>query len=161
MIYILISIGTLVCAVQAIRSERLIVSSIWLAGTSALLSLAMFLLGATEVAVIELSVGAGLVTVLFVFAINIAGDEKISRKTTIAKPLSALMITISAVLLMVLVLPNEVPALNSVLPADFQTILWENRTLDMLIQIVIIFSGVLGVIGLLGTQHENGKVDHS
>ncbi len=160
MINIILGIGTLVCAVQAIRSERLIVSSIWLAGTSAFISVIMFLLGAPEVAVIELSVGAGLVTVLFVFAINIAGDEKIPRKKIIPKPLAALMVIISAALLLGMVLPNSTPIIASLIPTDFRQMVWENRGLDMLLQIVIIFSGVLGVIGLLGNQHENGKVEH-
>ena len=71
---ILIIIGMLLCAVMAVRTQRLLVSALWLAGASALVSLWMYILGAPEVAVIELSVGAGLVTVLFVFAINIAGE---------------------------------------------------------------------------------------
>jgi len=53
----------------------LIASALWLAGVSALVSIMCYLLGAYAVAVIELSVGAGLVTVLFVFAISIAGEE--------------------------------------------------------------------------------------
>ncbi len=72
---LLIVAATLVCALQAVRSRRLLMSALWLAGASALVALMMYLLGAPEVAVIELSVGAGLVTVLFVFAINIAGEE--------------------------------------------------------------------------------------
>ena len=68
----------LVCALQAVRAKRLLHSALWLAGASALVALEMYLMGAPEVAVIELSVGAGLVTVLFVFAINIAGEEAIS-----------------------------------------------------------------------------------
>ena len=64
-----------VCALMAVREERLLISALWLAGTSALAALVMYRLGAPEVAVIELSVGAGLVTVLFVFAINIAGED--------------------------------------------------------------------------------------
>ena len=71
---ILIIIGMLLCAVMAVRTQRLLVSALWLAGASALVSLWMYILGAPEVAVIELSVGAGLVTVLFVFAINVAGE---------------------------------------------------------------------------------------
>ena len=73
--YVLAAAGALVCAALAISAKRLLVSAIWLAGCSALVALLMYLLGAPEIAVIELSVGAGLVTVLFVFAINIAGDE--------------------------------------------------------------------------------------
>jgi len=69
--------GMLICAIQAIRAERLLVSALWLAGCSALLALAIGLLGAPEVGVVELSVGAGLVTVIFVFAISIAGEDRV------------------------------------------------------------------------------------
>ncbi|MDO9122475.1 MAG: NADH-quinone oxidoreductase subunit J, partial [Anaerolineaceae bacterium] len=73
--YVLISVGILACAILAISAKRLLISAIWLAVTSALVALMLFLLGAPQIAVIELSVGAGLVTVLFVFAINISGEE--------------------------------------------------------------------------------------
>ena len=46
------------------------------------------LLGAPEIAVIELSVGAGLVTVLFVFAINLTGEENLDAKRMMPKPLA-------------------------------------------------------------------------
>ena len=72
---LLIVAALLACALQAVRGTRLLIAALWLAGASALTALMMFRLGAPEVAVIELSVGAGLVTVLFVFAINIAGEE--------------------------------------------------------------------------------------
>ena len=34
-------------------------------------------------------------------------------------------------------------------PLYFKTVLWENRLLDVLLQIVLMFAGVLGVLGLL------------
>ena len=74
---ILLTIGILISAIQAIRVKRLLVTALWLASTSALTSIMLYLLGGYRIAVIELSVGAGLVTVLFVFAINIAGEEPI------------------------------------------------------------------------------------
>ena len=71
--YVLVAAGILICAILAISSKRLLISAIWLAVTSALVALMIYLLGAPQVAVIELSVGAGLVTVLFVFARNFMG----------------------------------------------------------------------------------------
>ena len=86
----------LVFAVQAIRARGLITSALWLAGVSAVTSVLLYMLGARLVAVVELSVGAGLVTVLFVFAINIAGDDAIDRKTVppvaLISPLAALFV---------------------------------------------------------------------
>jgi uncharacterized MnhB-related membrane protein len=80
MLHVVIVAGMLACALMAIIARRLLTSALWLAGASALTALLLYLLGAPEVAVVELSVGAGLVTVLFVFAINIAGEEHVSTR---------------------------------------------------------------------------------
>lgn len=152
MLYILIVIGTLVCAIQAIRSFRLLVSALWLAGTSALVSLMLFLMGAPEVAVIELSVGAGLVTVLFVFAINLTGHEKLGFTFVIPRPVSFVLIALAVILLGYFILPNVQPALPALAGLDFRTTLWQSRTLDVFLQIVLIFAGVLGVLGFLGSH---------
>jgi len=138
-----------VCALQAIRVERLLTSALWLAGASALVALFMYILGAPEIAVIELSVGAGLVTVLFVFAINIAGDEAISLRPLLPRPLAWVVLLIAVVLIGWLCLPAL--NVNASVPQElrFATQLWENRSLDVLLQSVLIFAGVLGVIGLL------------
>ena len=71
MILALLLFVILLLALQAIRAVHLLHSAVWLAATSAMLSILFYLLGAPYVAVIELSVGAGLVTVLFIFAIGI------------------------------------------------------------------------------------------
>jgi uncharacterized MnhB-related membrane protein len=147
--HVLIVIGILVCAVQAIKAQRLLVSALWLAGTSALTALLLYLLGAYRVAVIELSVGAGLVTVLFVFAINIAGEEAVDLRSILPRPLAWTLVAASVLFLAVLVFPalNIEPA--APLGDFFTAIFWEDRQLDVILQIVLIFAGVLGVLGLL------------
>lgn len=136
------------CAVQAIRADRVLVNALWLAGVSALLALLLYDMGARDVAVIELSVGAGLVTVLFVFAINIAGEEVMAAPRLLPKPIAWGLISLASLLLGWLTLP-----LTGVVPpmaeAGFAGVLWEQRGLDMLVQIVLIFAGVLGIVGLL------------
>ncbi len=96
---VLLGIATLICAIQAIRSNRLLISAIWLAGASALTALIMYLLGAHQVAVIELSVGAGLVTVLFVFAINISGEEVFKPARLVPKPMAWVVALLATALL--------------------------------------------------------------
>ena len=86
--HVLLLVGIVICALGAVRSRRLLVSALWLAGCSAMVAVMMYLLGAREVAVIELSVGAGLVTVLFVFAINIAGEEIKVVRSILPRPLA-------------------------------------------------------------------------
>lgn len=149
MLYILIVAAAIVCALQAITAVRLLGSAIWLAAASAMVSILLYLLGAQEVAVIELSVGAGLVTVLFVFAINITGDEEISTKALIPGPLAWTIIIIPLAALGFLTFPFfNLPILAS-MDASFSTILWNDRSPDLFLQLVLIFAGVLGILGLL------------
>lgn len=144
---------TLVCAWQAVRAPRLLLAALWLAGASALTSLLMYRLGAPEVAVIELSVGAGLVTVLFVFAINIAGEEPpVALRSLVPRPLAALGVLCAVALAATMVLPTlRTPAAPG--PAvRFPVVIWEQRSLDTLLQVVLIIGGVLAVLGLLAER---------
>lgn len=153
----LIVAALLVCALQAIRSQRLLLSALWLAGTSALVALEMYLLGAPEVAVIELSVGAGLVTVLFVFAINIAGEEVIATLPVVPRPLAQILILVTILLLGWMNLDVLGIRVTVFEPLYFKTVLWENRQLDIFLQLVLIFTGVLGVLGLLAETHPSSS----
>ena len=146
----LIVIATMIfCAIKAIRALRLLTSAIYLAGCSALVALFLYMLGAPEIAVIELSVGAGLVTILFVFAINIAGDDPAVNPPILPQPVAWVLVLIALVTAATILLPNY----STLLPLVSQPLdetLWEKRTLDVILQSVFIFSGVLGVLNLLG-----------
>ncbi len=148
--YVLIAVGILVCAILAISAKRLLISAIWLAITSALTALMLFLLGAPQIAVIELSVGAGLVTVLFVFAINIAGEEVIGLRSALPLPLVWASIVLACGLLIFFIFRSlgfvQFPDAANTIAAS---VLWQDRYLDFLLQTVLILAGVLGVIGLL------------
>ena len=107
MLYALLLAGAVICAVQAIRATRLISAALWLAGVSALVAITLYEIGAHEAAVIELSVGAGLVTVLFVFAISIAGDDGMAEQELLPKPLALGLIALFLVILGAMVLPMD------------------------------------------------------
>lgn len=147
--FVVLGVGILFCAILAISSRRLIISAIWLALTSALVSILLFLLGAPHLAAIELSVGAGLVTVLFVFAINISGDEAIENLSILPKPYAWGSIGLAIVLALFIIL--KMLGIVQFLPDITlkSSIDWDARYLDMLLQVALIFSGVLGVIGIL------------
>lgn len=147
MLHALLIALALICAIQAVRAGRLMTSALWLAGVSALLSIVFYLMGAHTVAVIELSVGAGLVTVLFVFAINIAGEEKILLPPLIPRPVALGLVIVSVILVGWLVLPQSTAQPTA--ESSLSVVLWEQRSLDVLVQIVLIFAGVLGLLGLL------------
>lgn len=159
MVYVLIGAGILVCALLAVLARRLLLSAAWLALTSALVALMIYLLGAPHIAVIELSVGAGLVTVLFVFAINIAGEDITPLKALVPKPLAVGSIVLAGGLALYLIL-SAVGVLDlTILTNSESAILWEERYLDLLLQIALIFSGVLGVIGLLADGKHTPDVE--
>ncbi len=151
MLYIIILVGVLICAFQAIISKRLLVTALWLAGTSALVALTFYLLGAYQIAVIELSVGAGLVTVLFVFAINIAGETPIPVTTIVPRALAWIFVILMVGLIGWKIIPDPIleTALVKSVDAGFQQTVWFSRQLDSYLQIMIIFAGVLSMLGLL------------
>jgi NADH:ubiquinone oxidoreductase subunit 6 (subunit J) len=140
--------ATLVFAIQTFRSKRLITSALWLAGVSAILSVVFFQLGGWQVAVIELSVGAGLVTILFVFAINIAGDEAVEERSLLPRSFVIGVMLLNTLLMGWFLFP-VIPQITEGTEAPFSTMLWQQRGLDVLVQIVLIFAGVLGLLGLL------------
>ena len=155
---LLIVAAMLGCAFQAVRGTRLLIAALWLAGASALTAIMMFRLGAPEVAVIELSVGAGLVTILFVFAINIAGEEPpVTLRSLVPAPLAWIVALCAVGLGAAMALPN-LRVESSLLQADkFATVLWERRSLDVLLQVVLIIGGVLAVLGLLAEGRANAR----
>lgn len=157
MLYILIVVAALVCALQAITAGRLLISAIWLAAASAMVSLLLYLLGAPELAVIELSVGAGLVTVLFVFAINITGDEELSAKAMIPGPIAWGVILIPLAILAFMNIPGFNLPMQNPPGIDFAHTLWQDRSPDLFLQVVLIFAGVLGILGLLAEKKMSGQ----
>lgn len=152
--HILLTIGILISAIQAIRTKRLLVTALWLASTSALTSILLYLLGGYRIAVIELSVGAGLVTVLFVFAINIAGEEPIPTLTIIPKPLASIFIFIAVGIIFWQLIPISAfqVELNSINGVGFLQAIWLDRQIDLYLQIVFIFAGVLSMVSLLSEK---------
>ena len=155
-LFIVLTLAMLACAFLALRAKQLIVSALWLAGCSAILSILMYLLGAFTVAVIELSVGAGLVTVLFVFAISIAGGESAEVKSIIPRPLALIVSLVSIVLLGFMTISSLV-SLPVATEPPFSEVLWQQRGLDMLVQSGLLFAAVVGMLGLLSEARVPAK----
>ena len=148
MIYAMLVAGAVLCAVRAIRANQLLSSALWLAGVSALVSIVLYRLGARQIAVIELSVGAGLVTVLFVFAISIAGDDGLTARASLPGWLTVGLVVLAVGLLGWMILPLDGLEITRA-EAAFESVLWGDRALDVLVQIVLIFTGVLCLVTLL------------
>jgi uncharacterized MnhB-related membrane protein len=151
-LYLFLTIALVLCAWQALHTKQILTAAIWLACASALVAVVLYSLGAPEVAVIELSVGAGLVTVLFVFGITIAGEEEMGGSAAVPWTLTASLMIAAMGLVAWFVLPlTEATTAVSNEPS-FSIMLWEVRGLDMLVQIGLIFAGVLGVLGVLAER---------
>ena len=154
--YLFLSLGAAFCAYRAMVSKHLLPSALYLAGVSALVSITLYMLGAFEIAVIELSVGAGLVTVLLVYALSVIGDDSYDPTSIIPKPLAVLLVGVTAIIVgwMAYPLLAQPVANGEVLLAD---VLWKHRALDVWIQVALIFSGVMGVLGLLSEKTQKPK----
>ncbi|HTU01171.1 MAG TPA: NADH-quinone oxidoreductase subunit J [Candidatus Sulfotelmatobacter sp.] len=147
-LHLALGIGAFVCALRAIVSRRILASTIYLACVSALVSTMLYLLGAFQVAVMELSVGAGLVTVLMVYAISVTGDATMEEEPLVPRGLAVVLALAAIGLLALMAVPlvGRAPVTAAV---SLKRALWEQRVLDVWIQIVLIFSGVLGILGML------------
>jgi NADH-quinone oxidoreductase subunit J len=147
--------------------RNLLKAAIGLAVTSAILTIVMFLLGAWLAAVFELSVCAGLITVIFISTINMTKpqtleEDKAKRKQRL-KRFIFLPVILVAVFCLLLYLKNKgLMNFNSaaLTPADssqnlsVSDAIWNKRQFDVLGQIIIILSGVFGVIVLFKGSKE-------
>jgi uncharacterized MnhB-related membrane protein len=149
--------GAVICAYRAIMSKKILSAAIYLACISALISAVLYLLGATQVAVMELSVGAGLVTVLLVYAVSVVGDDALDPASVVPKPLAFLMVGVVTILLGFMAFPAVQKSVDTS-PLALSIALWQDRVLDVWIQIALIFSGVMGVLGLL-SEKTPGRIE--
>ncbi len=155
-LFLVLGLTGIACAYRAIAGRHILSSAIYLACVSAVLAMMLYLLGTPQVAVIELSVGAGLVTVLLVWAISMTGDDALDARPMLPRPLAAAAVLLTAVLLFGMaasVLARDVIAEA----APLSHMLWAARRLDVWVQIILIFAGVLGVLGLLAEAERPAK----
>ena len=145
-----------------VMTRSLVRSAIGLALTSLILTVLMFRLGATMAAVFELSVCAGLITVVFISTISMT--KALSHEVLLQKTrdrlkrywlLPVLLLVGLAVLGLVLAPRPELGAAAVQAPAQtgggfeaLKSALWKDRQTDIIGQIAIIFAGVTGVIVL-------------
>ncbi|MFW5696243.1 MAG: Na(+)/H(+) antiporter subunit B [Phototrophicaceae bacterium] len=158
MLYAVFVIGVIFCSLMAITARSLLAATVWLAAVSAQVAMLMYLMGAETVAVIELSVGAGLVTVLFVFAISTAGEETTEPAHTSSTygVIAATIAIITTTLLAWMILPiPEAAETVSAAGLTFAQTLWQQRSLDTLLQIVLISAGAMAVLGLISTTRDS------
>lgn len=150
--------GLVIFAGLAILAKDLLKAALSLAVASLFLGIIFFRLSAPYAGVFEISVVAGLITVLFALTIALTrkdGEVKEARLVKIAFPLFFILFLIIDGLVMKSLL-QKVPSL----PAGpeggtFGEVLWKQRTFDLVAQIGVILAGVLAVLALFRKKEED------
>jgi NADH-quinone oxidoreductase subunit J len=145
---------TILAALWTVVTKGLIRSALGLAAMSIFVTILMFMLGADLAAVFELSVCAGLITVVFVSTISMT--EPSSKPDPLEKArnrlrhnwfLPVILVTVGAVLAFLFIgIHIDLPPAAA--PVDVKDFLWKSRQTDLLGQIVIILAGAFGVVTL-------------
>ena len=147
---ILLLVGLALFSVMAILVKDLLKAAISLAVASLLLGIIFFRMNAPYAGVFEISVVAGLITVLFMLTIALTkgGDAVESKIASFVFPAFFIIFIVIDALIMKKLL-QKVPALSGPEEAGtFGQVLWNARTLDLVGQIAVIFAGVFAVLAL-------------
>ena len=151
-------IGVVIFSVLAILLRDLLKSAIALAVASLLLGIIFFRMSAPYAGVFEISVVAGLITVLFVLTIALTktGEEvRESRLLKWAFPLVFVAFIVIDALVMKSLL-GKIPALASgAETGSFGEVLWKTRTYDLVGQIAVILAGVFSVLALFRKREKH------
>jgi NADH-quinone oxidoreductase subunit J len=151
-IYIPLSLLVLF-ALFTVLIKNLLKAVISLAAASASLTIIMFMLNAPLAAVFELSVCAGLITVIFISIISLTKpltpeEEILAVRKRVNRYIYLPVIVIIVALLFLLIKPGSDFSIKSSPISDInvQDVIWNKRPLDILGQIIIILAGVFGVV---------------
>ena len=96
---------------------------------------------------------------LFVFAINIAGEENHLLQAMIPKPLAYGAVVLAVFIAGWLTLPPFSVNLPASPMVNLAASLYRNRAVDAILQVILIFAGVLGVLGLLAEERTQASLD--
>lgn len=143
--------GLVIFSAAAVIVRDLLRAAICLAVASLLLGIIFFRMNAPYVGAFEISVVAGLITVLFIVTIALTktgGDVRESKAAAWVFPLFFVVFLVLDVFIM-RGLFGKIPALGAA-PEEggFGDVLWKARTFDLVGQIGVIFAGVLAVLAL-------------
>jgi len=144
-------LGLVSCSILAVFSSDLLKAAISLAGASIFLAMLFFEMGATYAGVFEISVVAGLITVLFIATISLTTKEeetKHSKRLRLLFPLILIGLILIDFLFMRQYLGGLAPLAGPAETGEFGQIFWGGRTFDLVAQIAIILSGVFCVLAL-------------
>ena len=148
-------------ALWASMTTLLLRATIALALASAMLAVVMYTLGAVIAAVLELSVCAGLISVVFVSVISLTQrkpfrDYVVRRASRLSRfwPLPLILVA-AGILLSFIHVPVQVAMPVPGAEGDVRVVLWNLRQLDLFGQILILLAGVIGVLVLFKRESKD------
>jgi len=151
---IFLLVTMLLSSLWAVMGRSLLKATVGLAVTSVIITILMFRLGAPLAAVFELSVCAGLITVIFISTISLTKPLTHKEIMELSKerykrfwPLP-IIVALTGLALAFMNLPKDFPIFHQADGMGVRAVLWNLRQLDIFGQIIIIIAGALGVVVL-------------
>ncbi len=155
-VIILLLAGLIITALLTVMLRDLLKAAVALAALSAVLTILLFMLKAPLAAVFELSVCAGLITVVFISTISMTKlrtKEEVERHREERRrrfrllPVVLIALAVAGLALMLPHLGELIPATVPHVAGDAEAaVFWNERQADLLGQIVIALAGVFGVL---------------
>ena len=162
-ILIILLVAMVLAAFWSVMTSLFLRATIALALTSVILTAIMFQLGAPLAAVFELSVCAGLISVIFISVISLTQNlpikEQLTRRQnriTRFRYLPLILIVVAAGLCFVRV-PLGLGLLGPETVTDVRSVMWDLRRFDLFGQILVLLAGAFGVIILFKGRGKDGS----
>lgn len=143
--------------------RTLISAALALAGTSIMVTIILFRLNAPLAAVFELSVCAGLITVVFMSTVSLTKGRTHAETVEHTKKrfsrywILPPLVVAAGILLAVHLKPFALYFTFATIGTDVRSVLWNLRQADIVGQILILLVGVLGIIILFKDKKKSGK----
>lgn len=160
---LLVLIFLVAVSAWTVMTRSLLRSAMGLALASAILTVIMFRMNANLAGVFELSVCAGLIPVLFISVISLTQPmtfkesmEHMKERLSRFWGLPLIVVVLGIVLVLLSLKFKALPAPPQAEGEDVRFILWHLRQFDLLGQIIILFTGVFGVVILFKERSKRG-----
>jgi NADH-quinone oxidoreductase subunit J len=162
-LHILLLIAVVLFSLLAILLRDLLKSAISLAVASIFLSIIFFMMNAPYIAVFEISVVAGLITVLFISTVALVKKEEEVKESKLVNYLFPVFFVLFIIIDIFVMksLIGRLCVIKGPSPlGNFSQVFWKERTFDLIGQIGIIFAGVFAVIALFRKVNSDKDKDN-
>ena len=143
---------TFIAAVFAVLSPRVLYAAFGLALTSILVTILLYRFHSPIAGIIELSVCAGLITVIFIAVISLVKPTEPAQRSEMALAhyrkygYLPFVLLFFGGLLALLHNPHLSASLPHVVSGGVQEIFWNTRQADLVGQVIVLLAGVFGIV---------------